>query len=232
VALKFEGNGPLRKILVEADSNGAVRGYVAEPQAEVPPRPDGKLDVAAGLGRAGFLTVAKDLGLKKPYRGIVQLYTSEIAEDLAYYFTESEQTPSAVGLGVVLEPNGIVAAAGGFLVQALPSADERALDRLTTQISTLPPLTDLLRQGKTPEEILTLIFADIPIKLLEKHALAFRCSCSPERMERGLLSLGREEIDDLIAELGEAEVTCEFCGGRYFFSREELERLSRQLSAH
>jgi molecular chaperone Hsp33 len=232
VALKFEGNGPLRKILVEADSNGAVRGYVAEPQAAVPPRPDGKLDVATGLGRAGFLTVAKDLGLKEPYRGIVQLYTGEIAEDLAYYFTESEQTPSAVGLGVYLEREGVVAAAGGFLVQALPSADERTLDRLTARISGLPPPTDLLREGKMPEEILTLIFADIPLKILEKHALAFRCSCSRERMERALLSLGRGEIENLIAELGEAEVTCEFCGSRHHFSRDDLERLARTLSVH
>ncbi|MDA8164766.1 MAG: Hsp33 family molecular chaperone HslO [Desulfobacteraceae bacterium] len=232
VALKLEGNGPLRKILVEADHNGAVRGYVAEPQADVPPRPDGKLDVAAGLGQAGFLTVAKDLGMREPYRGIVQLYTSEIAEDLAYYFSESEQIPSAVGLGVYLEPGGAVGAAGGFLVQALPAADPGATDGLIAQIGRMPPLTDLLREGKTPEEVLGLIFDGIPFRILEKHALAFRCSCSRERMERALLSLGREEIDSLIAELGEAVGTCEFCGERYQLSREELERLSRQLSAH
>ena len=166
------------------------------------------------------------------FRGIVQLYTSEIAEDLAYYFTESEQTPSAVGLGVYLEPDGGVAAAGGFLVQALPSADERALDQLTARIGSLPPISDLLREGRTPEEILSLIFVDMPFKILEKHALVFQCACSRERMERALLSLGHGEIEDLIAELGEAEITCEFCGISHHFSREDLERLVRDLSAH
>jgi molecular chaperone Hsp33 len=232
VALKFEGNGPLGKIIVEADSNGAVRGYVADPKAELPVRTDGKPDVAGGLGKAGFLTVIKDLGMKEPYRGTVQLYTSEIAEDLTYYFTESEQTPSAIGLGVVVEPDGSIGVAGGFLIQALPSADEKSLEKRTEHINRLPPLTTLLQDGKTPEEILGLIFADISFKFLEKHTLAFRCSCTKERVERALISLGRQEIESLIKEEGEAEVTCEFCRTRYSFNREELEGILREQSAH
>jgi molecular chaperone Hsp33 len=232
VALKFEGNGPLEKIIVEADTNGAVRGYVAGATADVPPRPDGKLDVAAALGKAGFLTVVKDLGMREPYRSMVQLYTSEIAEDLAYYFTESEQIPSAVGLGVFMEPNGNVGAAGGFLIQSLPSADQRSLEQLIARITRLPPLTALFKEGSTPEDLLALIFADFPLKILEKHALAFQCSCSRERVERALLSLGRQEIESLIEEMGEAEVNCEFCRERYFFDRPDLEKIARELSAH
>jgi molecular chaperone Hsp33 len=232
VALKFEGNGPLEKIIVEADSNGAVRGYVAGAAAEVPLRPDGKLDVAGALGKAGFLTVVKDMGMKEPYRSMVQLYTSEIGEDLAYYFTESEQIPSAIGLGVALEPDGSIGAAGGFLIQALPSADPRSLEQLIARIDRLPPLTVLFKEGKTPEDLLALIFADFPIKILAKHVLAFQCSCSRERVERALLSLGRREIESLIEEMGEAEVNCEFCRERYFFDRQDLEKIARELSVH
>lgn len=232
VALKFEGNGPLEKILVEADSNGAVRGYVSGAAADFPPRADGKLDVAAALGRAGFLTVVKDLGMREPYRSMVQLYTSEIGEDLAYYFTESEQIPSAVGLGVFIEADGTIGAAGGFLIQALPGADQESIEKLTARINRLPALTSLLKEGRTPEELLALIFADLPIRILEKHAVAFQCSCSRERVARALVSLGRQEIESMIEEMGEAEVNCEFCGERYLFTREDLEKIARELAAH
>jgi molecular chaperone Hsp33 len=232
VALKFEGHGPLAKIVVEADSNGAVRGYVAGASADTSPRPDGGLDVAAALGRAGFLTVVKDLGLREPYRSMVQLYTSEIGEDLAYYFTESEQVPSAVGVGVFLEPDGSVGAAGGFLVQALPSADQESIEELIARINLLPPLTTLLKENRPPEDILAMIFGDFPIKVLEKHTLAFKCSCSRERVEHALISLGRKEIQSLIEDDGEAAINCEFCGERYIFNRQALEKIARDLSIH
>ncbi len=224
VALRFEGNGPLKKILVEADSNGAVRGCVGAPEVHLE-TPAGKLDVGNALGKAGFLTVTKDLGMKEPYHGMVQLMSSEIAEDLALYLTESEQTPSAVGLGVFVEPENRVSAAGGFLIQALPGADGATIDRLMAHIEGLPPLTSLLREGKSPEQLLEVLFKGIPFKTLEKRALAFRCSCSREKIENAVLSLGAGEIDDMIRRDGGAEVTCEFCRQVWRLDRDDLERL-------
>lgn len=228
VALKFVGNGPLRKILVEAESNGAVRGYVEVPEVDLPPV-HGKFDVASALGRAGLLTVTKDLRLKEPYQGTVQLYTSEIAEDLAFYFAESEQIPSAVGLGVFVEPDEHVSAAGGFLIQSLPPADEELISKLITGIEQMPPITDQLRAGRTPEDVLELLFAGIPIDILEKRALAFQCSCSKERMERALVALGREELAEMARRKERIEVNCDFCREHYTFSREELERLMAEI---
>ncbi len=234
VALKFEGNGPLRKILVEADGEGNVRGFVAVPQVELAPR-NGKFDVAGALGRAGFLTVTKDLMMKEPYRGIVQLHTSEIAEDLAYYLTESEQTPSAVGLGVFADPEGITAA-GGFLIQSLPPAtaqrdsekEPEVIEKLVGRIQNLPPVTEFVRGGNTPENLLDLIFADIPYRILEKRDIAFRCSCRRERVERALISLGPEEIGRMAAQEEKTELTCEFCRKRYPFTPEDLKRLQAE----
>lgn len=224
VALSFEGNGPLKKILVEADANGAVRGSVRVPAVHMEGE-DGRLDVAGALGKAGLLTVTKDLGIKEPYRGIVPLATSEIGEDLAQYLTESEQIPSAVGLGVFVEPDNSVSAAGGFLIQALPPSDDAVVERLMERLAGLPPLTALLRQGTTPEDLLARLFAGIPYTVLEKRALAFVCSCSRERIERVLLSLGKQDLAELLEKQGETEVTCEFCLERYHFDRPDVERL-------
>ncbi|HEY6873340.1 MAG TPA: Hsp33 family molecular chaperone HslO [Geobacteraceae bacterium] len=221
VALRFEGNGPLRKVVVEAESNGAVSGYVGESETDLPDR-EGKLDVAGALGRAGFLTVTKDLGLKEPYKGMVQLYASEIAEDLAYYLTSSEQIPSAVGLGVMVAPDGSIAAAGGFLVQALPPHDEDVVDLLMERIGQLPQLSGLLAGGATPEDLLARLFADIPYDTLEKRALAFHCSCSREKVERALIAMGAEELRHLMEREEETAVTCEFCRESYRFGRDEL----------
>ncbi len=228
VALKFEGNGPLKKIVAEGESNGLVRGYVAVPQVDLPPKA-GKLDVASALGKEGFLTVIKDLRMKEPYQGIVKLYSGEIAEDLAYYLAESEQIPSAVGLGVFVEPDRTVSAAGGFLIQSLPPVNEEVINRLMERIPQLPPITELLRGGKTPEDVLALIFAGIPFIILEKYALAFRCSCSRERVEAALISLGRKELSSLMAQEEETFVNCEFCRQQYVFSPEELARLVKEI---
>jgi molecular chaperone Hsp33 len=228
VALKFEGNGPLKKIIVEAESNGLVRGYVAVPQVDLPSKA-GKLDVASALGKAGLLTVTKDLRMKEPYQGIVQLYTGEIAADIAFYLTESEQIPSAVGLGVFVAPDWSVAAAGGFLIQSLPPVNEKVIERLIERIEKLPPITALLRGGKTPEEVLDLLFGGISFSTLEKFALAFRCSCSRERVEEALITLGRDELAALIDREEQTCVTCEFCREQYVFSREDLARLLREI---
>jgi molecular chaperone Hsp33 len=229
VALRFEGSGPLKKIIVEAESNGAVSGYVGAPAADLPDR-DGRLDVAGALGRAGFLTVTKDLGMKEPYRGMVQLVSSEIAEDLAYYLTTSEQIPSAVGLGVLVGPEGITAA-GGFLVQAIPPQDDAVTDLLMERIGNLPGVSESLAGGMTPEGLLAQLFDGIPYDTLEKRALAFSCSCSREKVERALISLGTEELRQLLEEQGEAAVTCEFCRESYPFGRDDLEALRDDLSA-
>jgi molecular chaperone Hsp33 len=228
VALKFEGNGPLKRIIVEADHEGTARGFVSVPEVEVPLL-DEKLNVAGALGREGLLTVIKDVGMKEPYRGIVKLFTGEIAEDIAHYLVESEQIPSAVGLGVFVTNDGKVAAAGGFLVQSLPPSEVRMVDRLVENIRKIPSITDLLRQGRTPEDILAMIFEGISHHVLGRKNLSFRCTCSRERIQRVLISLGRNELQKLMIEQEAAEVTCEFCRARYHFTREELGNLLREM---
>ena len=228
VALMFEGNGPLKKILVEAESNGEVRGYVKVPEVDLPSR-NGKLDVSGALGKSGFLTVTKDLRLREPYRGTVQLYTGEIASDIANYLTKSEQIPSAVGLGVYVEPDLTVTAAGGFLIQSLPPSDESMIDILIEHIREMPSITDQLKSGKTPEALLETIFAGIPFEILENLSLTYRCSCSRGRIEQALITLGKKEIASIIAKDEIIDVTCEFCRKGYVFSRKELKRLMDEM---
>lgn len=224
VALKFEGNGPLRKLIVEADSDGAVRGCVGNPLAEAEPL-EGKWNVAAVLGRAGFLTVSKDLGMGgEPYRGMVQLHTSEIGDDLAFYLSDSEQIPSAVGVGATVDEAACVAACGGFLIQALPKAHESEIDEIMANIGALPPLTTLLQEGG-PEQLLQQIFGNVPYTVLESHDVFFRCGCSREKVERALLSFDSGELKDMIERDGGAQVSCEFCRQPYQFDRAELEKL-------
>lgn len=244
VALKFEGSGPLKKILIESNARGEVRGYVGVPDVDVPLR-DNAPDIPSAIGKAGFLTVTKDLGLKEPYRGIVQLYSSEIATDLAYYLTESEQIPSAVGVGVFVGPDREIGAAGGFLIQAMPgahtgaasatdargeetAAQQRAIDQVVEQIQQMPPLTELLIQGQTPEQLLDRIFQDMTYEVLDSQPLAYRCSCSKARIEQALVSIGVDELNGLIQE-GGAEVVCEFCRTPYTFTAEELTQLVRTI---
>jgi molecular chaperone Hsp33 len=227
VALMFEGNGPLKRIIVEVASNGAVRGHVEVPDIYLV-REDGKLDVAGALGRTGLLTVTKDLGLKEPYKSTIRFCSGEIAEDLAFYLTESEQIPSAVALGVYVEPDKHVSAAGGFLIQALPPEHESMLDTLIERLGQLPPVTQLLREGNNPEQMLERLFAGMPYHTFEKRALAFHCSCTRETIERALISLGREELSRMIDDLQTTDVRCEFCGRCYPFSRKELTSLMEE----
>lgn len=225
VALKFEGGGPLGKIVVEADPMCLVHGYVGNPQADLPLR-DGRFDVAGALGHAGLLTVTKDLQLKSPYQGVVNLVSSEIAEDIAYYLTESEQTPSAMGLTTIPDDQGGIAVAGGFLIQSLPPANDAALETLTARIAAMPPLARLLFDGASPKDILDRIFGDIPYEILGHQDVAFHCGCSRDRIEQALITLGVDEIRSL-AERGEDTViTCEFCREPYAFTPEDLRRLA------
>jgi molecular chaperone Hsp33 len=228
VGLKIEGGGPLKKIIVEADNFGTVRGFVGVPEVDLPPK-NGKIDVAGAIGHAGFLTVIKDLGLKKPYEGIVQLRTSEIAEDIAFYFAESEQIPSAVSLGVYVAPDAAVSAAGGFLIQALPPSDDNVIDTLIGQIGSIPPVSEFYREGKTPEDLLTMIFNEIPFHVIEKRDLSYECTCSRAKIEKVVRSLGRDEIEAIIREQGEAEIVCEFCRTTYQLNGEELDHILATL---
>jgi len=225
VALKFEGNGPLQKMIIEADADGAVRGCANNPAAEAEPL-DGRWNVPGIIGQAGFLTVTKDIGMGgEPYHGMVQLRSSEIGDDLAYYLTDSEQVPSAVGLGAGLDGDGQVSFCGGFLVQALPTAGDSDIDGIMANIAALPPLGDILQTNGT-EALLGQIFGDIPYTLLETHDLFFRCGCSREKVERALLSLSTNELHDMIEKDGGAEVTCEFCRQTYSFDGSDLGQLT------
>jgi molecular chaperone Hsp33 len=225
VAMKFEGNGPMAKMIIEAEGDGAVRGCVGNPAAEAEPV-DGRWNVPGVLGKAGFLTVSKDLGMGgEPYHGMVQLQSSEIGDDLALYFTESEQTPSAVGLGVSLDGNGSIDLCGGFLLQALPKADEAEISLLLERIAAMPPITRFLAEGG-PESLLQYLVGEIPYTPLETRELFFRCGCSREKVERALHSLGASELRDMRQTDGHAEVTCEFCRQSYRFEADELERLA------
>ncbi len=224
VQLKFEGNGPLGKIVTEAGNEGWARGYISSPKAEVPLQ-NGQIDVASGLGRAGFLTVTKDIGQKKKYGGTVQLYTSEIGADIAYYLAESEQIPSAVSMGVHLEKNGSISAAGGFLIQSLPPADEVIVTTLEKEVNSIGPVTTLLLSGKSPEEILSAIFTKIPHKTIEQKVLFHQCNCSLEKMKKVLQTLTLEDLDHLLQLKQETSVQCEFCRNKYVFDKNYLEQL-------
>jgi molecular chaperone Hsp33 len=230
VLLRFEGNGPLRKVIAEAGYDGWVRGSIANPHAEVPLN-NGRIDVAAGIGRAGFLTVTKTIAENQRYPGTIQLTSSEVGDDIAHYLAHSEQTQAAIGLTVHLEKDGRVAAAGGFLVQSLPPPDETLLTRLEQAIAQLPPLSTLLLAGTSPAEILSRLFQGVPHRWTAARPLRYACSCSRQKMAAALLTLGSAELDDLIASEGGAEARCEFCRQGYSFSASELAVLRRKAAA-
>ena len=200
---------------------GHVKGYPIVPDVILPANSIGKLDVSGAVG-AGTLTVIKDMGLKEPYSGQVALQTGEIAEDLTYYFAASEQVPSCVGLGVLMEKNNTVRQAGGFIVQLMPFATEEVISRLEENIKGLPSVTTMLDQGKTPEEILGTVLDGLDLQVTDQGLAAFQCDCSKERVERALISIGKAELQSMIDDGKEVEVSCQFCGKQYSFQPEEL----------
>ncbi|PLY10949.1 MAG: Hsp33 family molecular chaperone HslO [Desulfuromonas sp.] len=218
LALAIEGNGTMQRLYAETDATGHVRATASVPVAGLPPL-NNCFDVPGAVGRAGFLTVTRDLGLKEPYQGTVQLFSSEIAEDLAYYLTTSEQIPSSVGLGVALDQHGAVAAAGGFLIQSMPPGDDAVLEQLERRLRALPGSAQLLLDGASPLDILHQIFADIPFDVVAETPLAFRCSCSRPQVERIARQLLQNEPPPDDEEL---VVTCEFCRQGYSFKTSEL----------
>ena len=229
LTLQIKGGGPLGTLLAVSDNQGNVRGTVDNPAVELPLRPDGKLDVGSAVGNQGTLTVIRDLNMKEPYVGSVGLLWGEIAEDLALYFVESEQVPTACGLGVLVDRDQSVLAAGGYLIQMLPGASEDAADQLEASIRAAGAVTELLRRDQGPEVLLRQVMAGIPIDILEKNPIEYRCDCSRARMERALISLGREELRSMIDEQGGAELTCRFCDNVQRFTREDLEGLLESL---
>lgn len=225
--IKIEGGGPIGAIVVDANAKGHVRGYVTNPHVDFDLNEKGKLDVKRAVGTSGKLSVVKDLGLREFFTGEVPIVSGEISEDFTYYFATSEQIPSAVGAGVLVNPDHTILAAGGFIVQVMPGADEEVIEKLEAQIQAFPAISKLIEQGYTPERILERLFDGETITFLDKMPLEYRCSCSKERIANAITGLGNDEIDKMIIEDGGATATCHFCNEEYQFTVEELEKLKQ-----
>lgn len=224
LTLQVSGDGPLKGMTVTADSHGHVKGYAIEPSVCLPPSPVGKLDVGGAVGK-GTLRVIKDMGLKEPYIGQTALQTGEIAEDLTYYFASSEQVPSGVGLGVLMEKNNTVRQAGGFILQMMPFAEETVISRLEKNLLSFPAVTKVLDEGKNPEEMLEMLLDGLNPVITDKSPCSFYCNCDKKRVERALISIGKKDIEEMITEGEKIEVNCQFCNSSYCFSVDELKEM-------
>jgi len=224
LSIIIKGGGPIGQIVVDANGRGEVRGYVSNPHVELPLNPQGKLDVKGAVGTDGTIIVTKDLGLKEPYNGSSPIVSGEIGEDFAYYFTVSEQVPSAVGVGVLVSPDYSIQAAGGFIIQIMPDTPEEVIVQLEEDLRKMRPVSTMINEGLTPEEMIKEITGQEG-KILGKLPIVFKCHCSRERVEGALISLGKEELQAMIDEQGEAEIQCHFCNEKYHVSREELIKL-------
>lgn len=227
LTLQIKAGGPLNGITVTADSQGRVKGYVGNPNVCIPANAKGKLDVAGAVG-VGFMNVIKDLGLKEPYLGQVALQTSEIAEDLTYYFATSEQVPSAVGLGVLMNKDNTVRQAGGFILQVMPFAEESTIDRLEENVRKISSVTALLEEGHTPESLLEKALEGFDVEINDRMPTSFYCNCSRSRVEKALISVGRKELNEMIQEGKDVELNCHFCNRNYVFNVEELKEILRK----
>lgn len=228
VTVQIKGDGPIGQITATADAVGRVKGYVHNPSVMLPPSAAGKLDVGGAVGR-GMLQVIKDMGLKEPYCGQTVLQTGEIAEDLTYYFASSEQVPSSVGLGVLMDKEtGTVRQAGGFIIQLMPFAEDAVIETLEKNLTTLPSVTAMLDEKMTPEQMLEKVLDGLEVTFTDTLPLAFHCNCSKERVEKALISVGEKEIKTMIAEGKPIEVNCHFCNKNYSFSIEELHNLLKR----
>lgn len=226
LTLQINGAGPVHGLTVTADSQGNVKGYADNPQAMMPPNSMGKLDVGGVIG-LGVLTVIKDMGLKEPYSSTIELKTGEIGDDLTYYFAASEQVPSSVALGVLMDKNNTVRQAGGLIIQLMPFTDEEVIGRLEEKLTALPPMTTLLEEGNTPEQILNIVLGDFGVEITDTLPVRFHCNCSKERVEKVLVSIGGEELQKLIDEGKDVELNCHFCNTNYVFTVEELEKIRK-----
>lgn len=225
LTFKINGDGPIGSIVTVANNRGEVKGYVDNPSADIPSRSDGKLDVGGLVGKNGQLVVIRDLGLKEPYVGMANLISGEIAEDLVNYFYISEQQPSAINLGVLVDKDISVKAAGGYMLQLMPNVAGKDIDRVEEILSKAKPISTLIDEGLTPEEVMEELFGEFKMEILEKKFIDFKCNCKREKIESVLQSLGKEEIEDMIKKDGKAEVVCHFCNGKYLFTEEDLNKL-------
>ena len=224
VTIQIKGDGPLEGEIVTADSKGRVKGYVFNPNVDIPPKSPTKLDVGGAVGK-GFLTVIKDLGLKEPYVGKTELVSGEIAEDLTYYYAKSEQVASAISLGVLVDTDTNIKQAGGFIIQVMPGITEEILSRLESRINVVPYITELLSMGDTPESILNLILGDMDLQIIDKVPTEYYCGCSRERVEKALLAIGKDDLKKILEEDKKAELSCHFCNKVYNFDENDLKRL-------
>ena len=227
LTLQIKADGPIGGVTVTADSKGRVKGYVGNPEVMLPANTKGKLDVSGAVGH-GILNVIKDLGLKEPYSGQVALQTGEIAEDLTYYFAASEQVPSAVGLGVLVNKDNTVRQAGGFIVQVMPFAEESTIAKLEENVAKISSVTTLLEEGHTPESLLKAVLEGFDIEITDTVPTEFYCNCSKSRVEKALISIGRKDLNELIQEGRPVELNCHFCNKNYTFSVEELKEILRK----
>ncbi len=226
--IQFKGDGPLGSIVAVTDSKSLVRGYVVNPYVNLPLNKKGKLDVGGGVGK-GYLNIIRDLSLKEPYAGQVPIVTGEIAEDLTYYYARSEQIPTAIGLGVLVDTDLSVKASGGFMLQLMPEATEEVAGKLEEHVRTLEPITEMITSGMTPEDIFFHITEGFDMIMENKTVTPrYECKCSKERMEQALIAIGRDELKAIIEEQGEAELTCQFCDNKYKFLKSELEELLKE----
>ena len=226
LTLQIQCSGPARGLTVTADANGHVKGFVNNPIVELPPNKDGHLNVGGALD-LGILSVIKDMGLKEPYVGQCQLQTGEIAEDLTYYFATSEQVPSAVGLGVLVDVDGSVKQAGGFIIQLMPFTPDEVVDALEKKISEIASVTEMLEEGNTPEQILEIILGDFGLEITDTLPAAFQCDCSKERVSRAISTLSKKDLDDIINDGEAIEVKCQFCNKAYHFEVDELKEMRK-----
>jgi molecular chaperone Hsp33 len=228
LTIKINGGGPLGPIVVDSNAKGEVRGYVTNPEVDFESNEHGKLDVRRAVGTDGMLAVVKDIGLRDFFSGQVPLVSGELGEDFTYYFATSEQVPSSVGVGVLVNPDDTILAAGGFIFQLMPGTPESVISQVEERLKTIPPVSKLIEQGLTPEEILAELFGKEQVKILEKMPVQFACNCSKDRFANAIIGLGKAEIDAMIEEDGQAEAHCHFCNEKYLFTKEELEEMKQE----
>lgn len=227
LTVQFMGDGPLKHILVTADFNGNVKGYVSNPSADLPLREDGHLDVGKGIGN-GNLTVIRDFHMKEPYSSTIPLHSGEIADDLTYYFAQSEQIPTSVGLGVLVNPDGSVSCAGGFIVQLMPFTKQEVIDKLSDNLNHIPTVTEMLKEGKSIEDMLRIVLSGFDIEFTGTKDVRFYCGCE-ERKDNIIATVGKDELNEMIKEGKEVETSCAFCEKKYKFSVEDLIRIRDSL---
>ena len=225
LTIQLNGGGPIGKVVAVGDGNANVKGYVGNPLVDLPLNDKGKLDVGGAIGRDGMLGIIRDLGLKEPYVGQVPLVNGEVAEDLTQYYATSEQLPTAVALGVLVDVDYTIKAAGGFILQVLPGAYDEDIDNVEKTIASISSVTEMLSNGKKPEDIVEQLLSDYEIEYFDNVPTAYKCDCERERTDRALISLGKDELSKIINEDGKAEITCHFCDNVYKYTKEELEQL-------